>query len=691
MPDVQDPGAPSARRPWLIGGALWFLLALAATAGLWHLRSDALESQSRELGALSLALTDELDRGLRGVEEGLKAMRTELIEQRLPLSSGVATRSLLTRAELMPMVDTLWLVGAEGQVVAASAAAPPPDLRAFAPDLGSLPAEAMAMSRPFAMAGRHEALVALALRFQGGPAAHGGWIVAALPASTLLGAFGAAIPAADARMAVFRNDGVRLASTPLSVALPEEGGMARQLAAGPSMALRRFADGSESLVCLHEVLRYGILVLVSRDLSATFTGWRQAAQATALVMAMLLVVIAVAADAVRRANRRHAQAQQALQTQLSRASKLQSLGTLAGGVAHDFNNVLAGIVGYGEMAQDAADPRSDQARHLRKVLQAALRGKSLVERILSFSRGGARASMVFELEPVVQEVLDLLSGSLRPGIVLERALDVPGARLRGDPTQAFEAVMNLSANAMQAMPDGGMLSVQLRRELVGAPRVLSHSALAPGRYLALSVADQGTGVTPDVMEHLFEPFFTTRSAQSGTGLGLAVVHGVVAEIGGGIDVQSRPGAGARFTLYLRESTDPLPSAEVRPASGAQGNGQRLLVLDDEPELVGLLIEILEGLGYTPEGYIDADAALEALRERPRDYAGVITDEAMPGLTGTQLTEALRDFAPGLPVLLLSGYGGALLARRAAEAGVTRILAKPVERAQLARALAELVH
>jgi CheY-like chemotaxis protein/two-component sensor histidine kinase len=363
---------------------------------------------------------------------------------------------------------------------------------------------------------------------------------------------------------------------------------------------------------------------------------------------------------------------------------------LAGGVAHDFNNVLAGVVGYGEMAQDAAPPGSDQARHLEKAMQAALRGKALVERILAFSRGGARSSTIFELEPVVEEVHSLLATSLRPGIVLERILEAPGALLRGDPTQAFEAIMNLCTNAIQAMPAGGMASVRLERMHVNAPRVLSHSELAAGDYLVLTVADEGNGITPQVMEHLFEPFFTTRSAQSGTGLGLAVVHGVVAEFGGSIDVQSTPGHGARFTLYLPECKDAPGSPAPMTQATRRGAGQALVVVDDDPALVALAGEMLKGLGYAPVGYTDPVAALAAIREAPHRFAAVITDEAMPGMSGTELTMALRQQAPRLPVLLISGYGGALLASRADAAGVTRVLTKPLRRDELAQALADLL-
>lgn len=399
---------------------------------------------------------------------------------------------------------------------------------------------------------------------------------------------------------------------------------------------------------------------------------------------------ATAAHFVQRADQRRALAQRALQAQLSRASKLESLGTLAGGVAHDFNNILAAIVGFGEMAQDAAPQGSDLARHLDKVLQAALRGKALVEHILVFSRGGARASIVFELEPVVEEVLGLLAVSLCPGVLIERSLQAHGARLRGDPTRAFEAVMILCTNAMQAMPAGGLLSIQLATLRVTKPRVLFQGQLATGIYLVLTVSDQGTGITSEVMEHLFEPFFTTRGAIAGTGLGLAVVHGVVAEFGGAIDVQSTLGHGARFTLYFPECIDALSSSTLLPTIAASGAGQTLLVVDDETALVALAQEMLKGLGYEPVGYTDPVAALQAVQRDPQRYAAVISDEVMTGLSGTQLTEALRKVAPHVPVLLVSGYGGALLAERAAAVGVTRVLTKPLQRAELARALEELL-
>ncbi|MBS7777217.1 ATP-binding protein [Acidovorax sp. CCYZU-2555] len=684
----------SLRRPWWIALGLWLALAAVTSIGLWHLRRDAVQSQSRELGLLSLTLTDGIERGLSGADEGLHALRAELLEGRRGLAmagpGGDARQALRTRAALMPLVDTLWLLDDSGRTIAASDQTPAPDLSVFHPSPGTLAEGAAALSRPFDGPGDKGPLIAMAVRFPGTAYAPSGWILAGMQASALLGAFSSAIPSTATSAWVVRGDGVRLTGVNAQEPTLDASTLARHLARRPELELRRFEDGSDKLVALHTVSRYDVKVLISRDLESVLASWRQAATVSGAALALLVLVMAAAVHWVQLADRRRAEAQRALQAQISRAAKLESLGTLAGSVAHDFNNLLAGIVGFGEMAQDAAPAGSDQARHIDKILQIALRGKSLVGRILTFSHAGAKASAVFELEPVVEEVLSVLSASLRGGIVLERVLQAPGACLRGDATQAFEAVMNLCTNAMQAMPQGGMLSVQLDRLQVAEPRVLSHTQLPPGNYLRLVVTDQGKGITPDVMERLFEPFFTTRAAQSGTGLGLAVVFGVVAELGGAIDVQSRPGQGAQFTLYLPESSEgvdiPTPGAlQVHP-----GAGQRLLVVDDEPELVALTSELLTGLGYTPEGYTDPGAALQALNDDPQRFAAVITDEVMPGLTGTQLTQALRQRAPHIPVLLVSGYGGALLAQRAGAVGVTRLLAKPLQRNDLARALAEVL-
>lgn len=676
-------------RPWIVVLALAAILVIATSLFLLHLRKDAVESQTRELRLLSLALTAEVGRGLQGAEEGFNAMRLELRDGRLPSSGTGAAKALQTHAELMPLVQTLWLVDDAGRLMASSDSTPMPELLSFAPSLASLNDNTTAISRPFSGDAPHGPLVAMAVRFTAAPGSSGGWIFAAMPAESLLGAFSVASPSPDARMAVFRNDGVRLAGEIVAAPTFDEASIAQRLASMQNADVHRFRDGSDRLVALHRLSRYGLDVVLTRELGVMLVGWREAVRLSTISVLLLLFAFGTSAYLVVRADKRRAAAQKALRAQQSRTTKFNSLGALAGAVAHDFNNVLAAIVGYGEMAQDSAPPDSAQRRHIDMVVMAAMRGKALVERILTFSGGGARASTVFEIEPIVEEVLTMLAGSLPPGIILESQLRAERARLSGDPTQTFEAIMNLCMNGMQAMPQGGKLTVQLKREHIFEQTVLSHSQLDAGDFLVLSVSDQGTGITPAVMEHLFEPFFTTHSARTGTGLGLAVVHGVVTEFGGAVDVQSSHSGGSTFTLYFPESEDEIEATAGRKSS-PRGAGQTLMVVDDDPELVSMVEKMVRGLGYSALGYTDSIAALQALLSGAIPFAAVITDEVMPGLSGTKLTEALRQNAFEIPVLLLSGYGGPLLAARAAASGVTQVLIKPIGRADLARALSELL-
>ena len=679
-------------RLWLIALLLWLSVTAAAVAILWHLHRNVLDGQSREIRLLSLALADEMDRGMQGVENGLNAIRVQLRAGKIPSTVGEAEVTLNALARFMPLVRSLWLIGPDGRPLAASDKTPVPDLLSFWPLLDKIGNDTPAVSRTFIDIDKHEALVAVAVRFESTPVTPVGWVIASIPAQGLLGALSTDSPVTDAHLAVFRDDGARLAGSLGNAPPRDELTTAAILADRPAIYLHKFRDGSERLVSQHALPRYGLKMVLTRDIDTVLATWRDTAEISATGLALLLAILAGSVALVVGADRRHAKAEQALQTQRTRVSKLESLGALAGGVAHDFNNILAAILGFGEMAQDAAAPASAQARHLDKVLQAALRGKSLAERILTFSRGGAHRLVVFELAPVVDEVLNLLATSPNANVVIERRLEAIASRVRGDPTQAFEALMNLCTNAIQAMNDtGGTLRVELTRVRIDKLRVLSHSQLTSGNYLKICVSDQGTGITPDVMEHLFEPFFSMRGSKSGTGLGLAIVHGVVVEFGGAIDVQSMPGHGSLFSLFFPECTQALSVADPSTRTAPEGTGQRLMVVDDDPMLVALEVELLAGLGYEPEGYGDPLAALAALRENHARFRAVITDEAMPGLCGTQLTRALRSFAPDLPVLLLTGFGGASLTDRAIAAGVTRVLSKPLQRADLARALNELLH
>jgi PAS domain S-box-containing protein len=386
--------------------------------------------------------------------------------------------------------------------------------------------------------------------------------------------------------------------------------------------------------------------------------------------------------------RKHAEADnERLEAQLRRSQKMEAIGTLAGGIAHDFNNILGAILGYGEVAQRKAGDNRAIRDALDQVMQAGYRGKRLVEHILAFSRSGVGERTPVHVQSVVEETLDILAASLPPEVRLDKALQAADAAVIGDATQLHQVAMNLCTNAVKAMPQGGVLTVTLDRSEVAEARTLSHGALDPGPYVQLQVADTGTGIPPSILERIFDPFFTTKAVGEGTGLGLSLVHGIVADFGGAIDVATRQGLGTTFCVWLPargETTAPLVEAI---GELPQGHGETVMVVDDERALVALAEDTLALLGYEPAGFDSSLAALAAFRAEPQRYDLVLTDETMPELTGTDLARELQRVRAGVPVVLMSGYSGAQLTERAFAAGVREILRKPLVSRDIAEALA----
>ncbi|MFO1205947.1 MAG: ATP-binding protein [Burkholderiales bacterium] len=379
-----------------------------------------------------------------------------------------------------------------------------------------------------------------------------------------------------------------------------------------------------------------------------------------------------------------------LEIRLRRSQKMEAMGTLAGGIAHDFNNILGAILGYGELAQKNAVEGSVVRRYVDNVMHAGGRAKSLVERILAFSRSGLGERAPVNVQAVAEETLELLAASLRPDIRLVHKLDTGDAAVIGDATQLHQVLMNLCTNAVQAMPDGGELAVLLEREEVREQRALTHGELAPGPYARFTVRDTGTGIRPEVLDRMFDPFFTTKGVGQGTGLGLSLVHGIVADVGGAIDVASTPGQGTAFTVWL-----PLAGAAPRPASGVveelpRGNGEVIMVVDDEPALVELAEEMLAELGYEPVGFRSSTAALESFAAAPHRFDAVMTDEMMPELTGSALALEIRKIRSDVPMIIMSGYVDASVAALARSAGVSEVLRKPLQARDIAEALAAVL-
>jgi PAS domain S-box-containing protein len=377
---------------------------------------------------------------------------------------------------------------------------------------------------------------------------------------------------------------------------------------------------------------------------------------------------------------------QRLEEQLRQAQKLEAIGTLAGGIAHDFNNILGAILGHGELARSDAEPGSPLARHLDGVMNAGQRAKALVERILAFSRSGMGERVPVHVQSVVTEALDLLVPSLPRGITLTRALEAGDTAVIGDATQIHQVVMNLCTNAMQAMQHGGTLAVSLVLRRAAAGIALATGKLPAGEYLCLSVQDEGQGIEPEVLDRIFDPFFTTKGVGVGTGLGLSLVHGIVTDLGGGVEVTSILGSGTTFTVWLPWSgrAAALALADDRVP---RGNGERILLVDDEVALVHLGEEMLAALGYEAAGYTSSTEALSALSAEPERFDAVLTDETMPQLSGTQMALQIRKIRPRIPILLMSGYVGPNIAALARQANVDDLLPKPLVARDIAKALA----
>jgi CheY-like chemotaxis protein/two-component sensor histidine kinase len=366
---------------------------------------------------------------------------------------------------------------------------------------------------------------------------------------------------------------------------------------------------------------------------------------------------------------------------------MEAIGTLAGGIAHDFNNILGAILGYGELAQEQAAHDSASRRYLDNVMHAAGRAKVLVDRILGFSRSGLGERAQVHVQSVIEESLELIAASLPANIRLEKKLDAGDAALIGDSTQLHQVAMNLCTNAIHAMERGGTLTVLLERTRLIEGRSLSRGALSPGYYARLVIKDTGAGIPPAVLDRIFDPFFTTKGVGEGTGLGLSLVHGIVTDLGGGIDVKTAAGSGTSFEIWL-----PITAEAGKPAVEAarelpRGHGETVMIVDDEPMLVALAEEMLAELGYEPVGFSSSNTALQAFRAEPLRFDLVLTDEAMPDLAGTELATEIRRVRPDVPIILMSGHGGLRLADRAAGIGVNEVLHKPLQRSDLADSFA----
>jgi len=403
-------------------------------------------------------------------------------------------------------------------------------------------------------------------------------------------------------------------------------------------------------------------------------------------------ILRVAGSAIDVTARMNAEAEREwLELELRQAPKAEAMSTLAGGIAHEFNNILGAILGYGELAQKAAPDGGVLQRYLDNVMHAGSRAKAFVDRIVAFNRNGPVDHAPFNVQAVIGETVALVAASLPFGVRLEQRLEARDAAIIGDATQLHQVALNLCTTAVRAMKNGGVLRVDLDRTEIARDCTVSHAALVPGPYVRLRVSDTGSRIQEQVIHRMFDPFFTTKGVGEGNGLGTSLVHGIVANLSGAIDVRTAVDQGTAITIWLPMVDD---ASESSPDDGGElpcGQGQAVLIVDDEPALVEIAEEMLAELGYEPVGFRSSVAALDAFRDTPERFAIVLTDETMPVLSGTVLAETIRELRPGVPIVLMSGYVGAQIQKRARTVGIDEILRKPLNSRDIAKCIARFLH
>ena len=378
-----------------------------------------------------------------------------------------------------------------------------------------------------------------------------------------------------------------------------------------------------------------------------------------------------------------------LEKQLLQAQKMEAVGALAGGIAHDFNNILTIILGYNQMALRKAE-NPDMIECLNHIKEAGLRARDLVEHILAFSRQTEHKFLPVDIRHLVKESLKLLRASIPSTIEIKQNITARRATILADPTQINQVLMNLSTNAFHAMGEkSGILTFGLAEKEIKAGSPMQQTGLAPGSYVELSVEDTGTGITPQIRDRIFDPYFTTKSLGEGTGLGLATVHGIVKSHSGAVTVDSRPGRGSVFRIYLPLIEE--DEKEEREAEAPLEKGrERLLIVDDEKAIVEVSKEMLEGLGYRVETRTSSREAFEAFKKRPADYDLVITDQTMPHMTGLELASEINRIRTDIPIILCTGFSASFAKEKAKAAGIREIILKPILMGKLAQAIRRIL-
>ncbi|MCP3900609.1 MAG: response regulator [Desulfobacteraceae bacterium] len=380
----------------------------------------------------------------------------------------------------------------------------------------------------------------------------------------------------------------------------------------------------------------------------------------------------------------------AVETNLQQAQKMESIGTLAGGIAHDFNNILFPIVGHTEMLIEDVPEKSSFRESLDEIHTAALRARELVKQILTFSRQDSSELKLMKMQPIIKEALKLIRSTIPTTIKIKQNLQTECGIIKADPTQIHQIVMNLSTNAYHAMEEkGGELKIDLQ-EIELSKNELVIPDMNPGIYARLTVVDTGKGMDKGLIENIFDPFFSTKKMGKGTGMGLSVVHGIILSMNGAIKVYSEPGKGTEFHVFLPvvQSTS-SKKQEQQSNESIQGGTEQILLVDDEKSVITIVKHMLERLGYQITSQTSSLEALEAFRVQPDKFDMVITDMAMPNMSGDVLAAELTKIRSDIPILLCTGFSENMNEKKAMALGMKGFLLKPIVKNDLLKKIRDV--
>ena len=373
-----------------------------------------------------------------------------------------------------------------------------------------------------------------------------------------------------------------------------------------------------------------------------------------------------------------------LEKQMMQMQKMEAIGAIAGGIAHDFNNILSPILGYGELIKQRANDEYYVTRYAEQIVQSSSRAKDLVQQILTFSRQNDEEKRPVLIQPILKEVLKLLMSSVPSNIKIRKYVDPDCGAVMANSIHMHQVFMNLCINAFQAMPDGGILEVRLTEKEVAIDND------PPERYVNITVRDTGCGIDPVIRDRIFEPYFTTKGPDKGTGMGLAIVYGIVKDAGGYIDVKSEPGKGTTFNIYLPLIEQKNAVTETVTEEGLKGGNECILVVDDEEMIALMLREMLEALGYSVSHRTSSVEALNLFKAKSDSFDLVITDMTMPNMNGLELISKIKKIRPDIPVFICTGFSEQLTDEEAEALGIAMTIMKPVSLERLDSAVRDVL-